>query len=233
MECHRVFDETSRSELAVHPPCDEEHRTPQSTSAGSESTQSTDRAQPCGIGKSGTHSPQNGSRVVSGLPMVRADPRSFRGRKAAKLASALRPSRPEFSPRAPSNPAADQTILLYQHELEIHKQQAARLRCALARAKAQLREMRRPSVNAREQDGPLSFWAGDAREAASLTPRQREVMVMVLEGHPSKNIAADLGISRRTVENHRAAIMKKTGSKSLPALGRFGFVTAQSAAMTL
>ena len=39
-------------------------------------------------------------------------------------------------------------------------------------------------------------------------------------GHPSKNIAADLGISQRTVENHRNAIMHKTGSKSLPALVR-------------
>jgi FixJ family two-component response regulator len=37
-------------------------------------------------------------------------------------------------------------------------------------------------------------------------------------GYPSKNIAADLGISQRTVDNHRAAIMRKTGSKSIPAL---------------
>ena len=55
---------------------------------------------------------------------------------------------------------------------------------------------------------------------AGLTPRQRQIMDMVLAGHPSKNIAADLGISQRTVENHRASIMKKTGSKSLPALAR-------------
>ena len=55
---------------------------------------------------------------------------------------------------------------------------------------------------------------------ASLTSRQREVLDLVLDGHPSKNIAVDLGISQRTVDNHRAAIMRKTGSKSLPALVR-------------
>jgi two-component system CheB/CheR fusion protein len=55
---------------------------------------------------------------------------------------------------------------------------------------------------------------------ATLTARQREIMDMVLAGHPSKNIAADLGISQRTVENHRASIMHKTGAKSLPALAR-------------
>jgi len=59
-----------------------------------------------------------------------------------------------------------------------------------------------------------------ASHMAELTPRQRQIMDLVLAGHPSKNIAADLGISQRTVENHRALIMKKTGSKSLPALAR-------------
>jgi DNA-binding NarL/FixJ family response regulator len=63
---------------------------------------------------------------------------------------------------------------------------------------------------------------------ANLTPRQHEIMDLVLLGCPSKNIAADLHISQRTVENHRAAIMKKTGSKSLPALGRVGLVAALS-----
>jgi len=55
---------------------------------------------------------------------------------------------------------------------------------------------------------------------STLTIRQQQIMQLVIDGHPSKNIAADLGISRRTVENHRATIMKKTGSHSLPALAR-------------
>jgi two-component system CheB/CheR fusion protein len=59
-----------------------------------------------------------------------------------------------------------------------------------------------------------------AHHMASLTARQRQIMERVLSGEPSKNIAADLGISQRTVENHRASIMKKTGAKSLPALAR-------------
>ncbi|KAB2943494.1 MAG: response regulator [Hyphomicrobium sp.] len=61
---------------------------------------------------------------------------------------------------------------------------------------------------------------------ASLTARQRQIMDLVLAGRPSKNIAADLGISQRTVDNHRAAIMKKTGSKSLPALIRLAIAAA-------
>ncbi len=55
---------------------------------------------------------------------------------------------------------------------------------------------------------------------ASLTERQREIMDLVLAGQPSKNIAMDLGISQRTVENHRASIMAKTGARSIPALAR-------------
>jgi FixJ family two-component response regulator len=61
---------------------------------------------------------------------------------------------------------------------------------------------------------------------AALTPRQRQIMQLVLAGHPSKNIAADLAISRRTVENHRASIMKKTGSASLPALARLALAAS-------
>ena len=49
--------------------------------------------------------------------------------------------------------------------------------------------------------GKLSAWREDAaRHVAGLTPRQHQIMELVLAGHPSKNIAADLGISQRTVE---------------------------------
>ena len=65
-----------------------------------------------------------------------------------------------------------------------------------------------------------------ATQVASLTTRQRQILDLVLAGHPSKNIAADLGISQRTVDNHRAAIMKKTGSKSMPALIRTALAAA-------
>ena len=69
-----------------------------------------------------------------------------------------------------------------------------------------------------------------AATIASLTPRQHQIMDMVLAGHPSKNIAADLGISQRTVENHRASIMDKTGSKSLPALARLALAAHRNQA---
>lgn len=72
-------------------------------------------------------------------------------------------------------------------------------------------------------------WVGAAvKQIASLTARQKEIMELVLAGHPSKNIAADLNISQRTVENHRASIMSKTESKSLPALARLALAASEA-----
>jgi FixJ family two-component response regulator/PAS domain-containing protein len=79
-------------------------------------------------------------------------------------------------------------------------------------------------------EAKLLDWQADAvLHLKGLTPRQHQVMELVLAGHPSKNIAADLGISQRTVENHRASIMKKTGAKSLPALARLALAATGSA----
>ncbi|RFZ86982.1 response regulator [Shinella sp. WSJ-2] len=55
---------------------------------------------------------------------------------------------------------------------------------------------------------------------ARLTGRQREILDRVLAGQPSKVIAQDFDISQRTVEAHRAAIMRRMQVGSLPALAR-------------
>ncbi len=54
----------------------------------------------------------------------------------------------------------------------------------------------------------------------ALTARQRQILDLVLGGAPTKTIAADLNLSQRTVDNHRAAIMRKLGARSLPSLIR-------------
>ncbi|MDB5412186.1 MAG: histidine kinase [Rubritepida sp.] len=59
-----------------------------------------------------------------------------------------------------------------------------------------------------------------AAKLANLTERQREILDRIIAGMPNKNIAADLNLSQRTVENHRAAIMSKLGARSLPELIR-------------
>jgi FixJ family two-component response regulator len=54
----------------------------------------------------------------------------------------------------------------------------------------------------------------------SLTAREKEVMDLLVDGAPNKVIAQDLGISERTVEIHRARVMRKTGADSLARLVR-------------
>ena len=55
---------------------------------------------------------------------------------------------------------------------------------------------------------------------AALTPREQEVLAALVEGHPNKTIAYDLGISARTVEVHRARVMDKMQARNLPELIR-------------
>jgi FixJ family two-component response regulator len=55
---------------------------------------------------------------------------------------------------------------------------------------------------------------------ATLTPREREIMAMVAEGLPNKQIAAALDLREVTVKVHRAQVMRKLGAKSLPELAR-------------
>jgi two-component system CheB/CheR fusion protein len=63
-----------------------------------------------------------------------------------------------------------------------------------------------------------SFRAAAARRIADLTLRERQVVEMVVDGNPNKQIAYVLGISQRTVETHRATAMKKLGARTLSEL---------------
>ncbi len=58
------------------------------------------------------------------------------------------------------------------------------------------------------------------RRLAKLTPREREVLEILVAGNANKMIAYMLGTSTRTIENHRAKIMEKMEAKSLPELVR-------------
>ncbi len=54
----------------------------------------------------------------------------------------------------------------------------------------------------------------------SLTPREREVLPLVVYGLPNKQVAAEIGTSETTAKVHRSQLMRKMGADSLPELVR-------------
>jgi FixJ family two-component response regulator len=54
----------------------------------------------------------------------------------------------------------------------------------------------------------------------SLTPREREVMALVIAGHLNKQVAAQLGTSETTAKIHRGQVMRKMQVQSLADLVR-------------
>ena len=65
-----------------------------------------------------------------------------------------------------------------------------------------------------------------AKRLAALTPRERQVMDLVVAGKLNKVVADELGISIKTVELHRANMMTKLGVRNLPDLVRMAMEAA-------
>jgi len=78
-----------------------------------------------------------------------------------------------------------------------------------------------PAVSKRVVDEYVRRTSGAHDPLAALTPRQREILQLVAEGHTSKDIARRLGLSYRTVETHRNQLMKRLGVTDLTGLVRF------------
>ena len=66
-----------------------------------------------------------------------------------------------------------------------------------------------------------SFLARPAREGSALIPRERGVVQLIAEGYTNKQIAGLLGISLKTIESHRASVMRKLKLSSSAALVRY------------
>lgn len=71
----------------------------------------------------------------------------------------------------------------------------------------------------RHLEGPVA--AGQPAGGKALSPRERQCLRLLAEGHSTKQIAAELSLSPKTVETHRRQIMEKTGIFSLAGLIKY------------
>ena len=67
------------------------------------------------------------------------------------------------------------------------------------------------------------------RRVASLTPREKQVMELIIEGRHNREIAETLGISARTVEVHKSRVMAKCAADSVPDLVRLSLLGGSKA----
>jgi DNA-binding NarL/FixJ family response regulator len=78
-----------------------------------------------------------------------------------------------------------------------------------------------PAVASRLTDALRSDPSASDDPFGSLTGRELEVLRLVAAGRSNKQIASELGISRRTVESHRESLMRKLGIRTVAGLTRF------------
>jgi DNA-binding NarL/FixJ family response regulator len=78
-----------------------------------------------------------------------------------------------------------------------------------------------PSISHHLVDQYMQHEGAEERDADELTPRQREILQLIAEGHSTKEIAAKLGVSPKTVEAHRAQMFGRLKIHSVAELTKY------------
>jgi DNA-binding NarL/FixJ family response regulator len=88
-----------------------------------------------------------------------------------------------------------------------------------------------PVISKHVIEAYLSRAADQTSSLEQLTPRQREILQLIAEGHSSKQIAQILNASVKTIDSPRANIMERLGIHNVPGLVRYairyGLVSAE------
>jgi DNA-binding NarL/FixJ family response regulator len=169
------------------------------------------------------------------------------GQEALRLAETLRPDLMvldigmpglgglEVARRIASMDRSIRVLILSMHNSEEYVLRALRAGCvgyllkgaAVAELEVAVRAVVRgetylsPAVSKQVVDDYISRTGGASDPIDILTPRQREILQLVAEGHTSKDIAQRLALSFKTVEAHRAQIMKRLDVRDVTGLVRF------------
>jgi DNA-binding NarL/FixJ family response regulator len=196
--------------------------------------------------------------LLEGLPGMEVVGEAGDGHEALRLAEALKPdvvlldvSMPglnglEVAGRIPTIDPSMRVLVLSMHTSEEYVLRALRAGCsgyllkgsAVSELEVAVRAVARgetylsPAVSKRVVDEYVGRTGGAADPLEALTPRQREILQLVAEGHTSKDVANRLHLSVKTVEAHRAQLMERLGVHDLAGLVRFavrvGLVTPEA-----
>jgi len=184
--------------------------------------------------------------LIEGLDGASVVAETGDGREAVELCERLRPdvvlldvTMPglnglEAAPRIARVSPATKILVLSMHASEGYVAQALRAGvhgyllkdAAATELEVALRAVLRgnsylsPAISRHVVDGFLRGPGQPASPLALLTARQREILQLVAEGRSTKEIAADLGLSVKTVETHRAQLMERLEIRDVAGLVR-------------
>jgi DNA-binding NarL/FixJ family response regulator len=185
--------------------------------------------------------------LLQGIAGVEVVGEAEEGKEAVRLAMELRPEVVLLDIGMPGLNGLDaatqivradtsiRVLILSMHSAEEYVLRALRAGCAgyllkrsavseleiAVRAVARGETYLSPSVSKQVVDDYVGRTGGPADPLDALTPRQREILQLVAEGHTSKEIAERLQLSFKTVEAHRAKIMERLDLEDVTGLVRF------------